>query len=137
MKNEEMNVLFSSLASSLDTEDLQLSVLQGLIAGEISMKRQELGMSQKDLADKLSVSQGLVSRWEKGETNFSLSTIVRIAAALGLSVQSPIVPSPPISYSLRNSNIINFSGANSWQSGSRSLDHFDASPAEDSELEEM
>ncbi len=104
LKND-MESLFGGLTENMSAEEVALSALQGIIAAEISMRRQELGMSQKDLAEKLGVSQGLVSRWERAETNFTLETLVRIASVLDLNIQSPIVPRPPLVYSEGKSNL--------------------------------
>ena len=38
------------------------------IAGNIALKRKALGLTQKELAEKLHVSDKTVSRWETGET---------------------------------------------------------------------
>lgn len=136
--DKEMASFLSGLSRNESVEDLQLAVIRGLIAAEISMKRQELGWSQADLACKLGVTQGLVSRWEAGETNFNLSTLVRIASALDLKLQSPIVPSPPISFVSGNSNVVHFSSSLHWRSGARQLDsNFSSSGSDSRELEEM
>lgn len=136
--DEQMKALISSLSTGISAESLQLSIIQGLIAAEISMKRQELGLNQKQLAEKIGVTQGLVSRWERGETNFNLSTLVRIASALDLKMQSPIVPAPPIAYPVGSSNIVHVSTSSHWNSGSYSLDtKFHSSSSENDELEEM
>jgi DNA-binding XRE family transcriptional regulator len=53
------------------------------VGHRLAQIRKEQGMSQKDLADKMGVSQQLISRVEKGRENVSLSTIKTIAYALG------------------------------------------------------
>lgn len=114
--------LLSAAGSGMSAEEMMLASLQGVIAGEISMKRQELGLSQDDMAQKLGVSQGLVSRWERAETNFTLETLVRIASVLGLNVQSPIVPKAPQAYTVGSSNVIVFPvRSDGWRTESRSL----------------
>lgn len=113
--NDDLKVLLASLSSGMSAEDLQLSVLQGLIAGEISMRRQSLHLSQTELAERLGVSQGLVSRWESGDANFNLSTLVKIASALNLRMQSPFIPMSPIAYPTGYSNIIHLNTLDSWQ----------------------
>ena len=62
----DMRAFVSSFADGLDDKAFALATLQAMIAAEISMRRQELNLSQKELAAMLGVSQGLVSRWEKG-----------------------------------------------------------------------
>ena len=81
--------LLSQLSENILTEKLQLSVMQGLISAEISMKRQELGMSRKEFAEKAHVSQSTVLKWESGDCNYSLLTLVHIASILGMELQIP------------------------------------------------
>ena len=114
MNNKKMDDLMKSLSAGLGDEELQLSVLQGLIAAEISMRRQELGLSQKQLAEKLGVSQALISRWETGDVNFTLSTLVKISLAMDLPLQSPITPTPPLRYSTTGGKITHISSAPGW-----------------------
>lgn len=137
-RNDEMKALLSSLSADFSAEELQLSILQGQIAAEISMRRQTLGLSQTELAQKLQVSQGLVSRWERGETNFNLSTLVKIASALDLKVQSPVVLTPPRIYADSGSNIYQFSSSSAWSGNTASVDaDYHSSSGEADELEEM
>lgn len=49
--------------------------------------RKELGMTQKELADKIGRERTYINRIEKGETDMQLSSFIRIASALGLSLQ--------------------------------------------------
>ena len=48
--------------------------------------RTKKGISQGDIARSLGVSRGFVSNIENGKTNPTLATIVRLAKALGVSV---------------------------------------------------
>lgn len=117
--------LISSIAENISDEELQMSILQGLIAAEISMKRQSMGLTQKQLADIIGVSQTSVSKWEAGETNFTLQTLVKISIKLGLSMQCPIIPSRHCSYQVECSNIYPFpSASNNWKSKSINSDHY-------------
>lgn len=49
--------------------------------------RKERRMTQKELADKSGIYQADVSKMERGLSNPSLSTIQRVADALGVDVQ--------------------------------------------------
>lgn len=51
----------------------------------------ELGLKQKDLAARLGVSPATVSKTLSSNSNITFRTAARIAAALGCSVQSPIL----------------------------------------------
>ncbi len=47
--------------------------------------RTEKGITQGDIAKSLGVSRGFVSNVENGKTNPTLSTIAKIASAIGVS----------------------------------------------------
>ena len=52
----------------------------------IKSRRLELGLSMKELADKVNVSEGTISRWESGEiANMRRDKIVLLANALSVS----------------------------------------------------
>ena len=53
--------------------------------------RQSLGLSQKEFANKMRVSQQLISRIEKGRDNISLITLINVSRALGRHVQIDFV----------------------------------------------
>lgn len=72
-----------------DEKKLELRVLAKL-STTMQRRRKELGLSQTDLANKLGVSQGIVSRWENGEENLTIETIAKIAVALNMQIQNPL-----------------------------------------------
>lgn len=120
MSNSEFNSFVNSILPDASAEDLQCSILCGMIGAEIVMKRREKGMNQKQFAEFMGVSQGLVSRWERGETNFTLETLVNIASKLGLEMQSPIKPTPAkVSY-LPKGKVVYLSPQKSWSAQSYS-----------------
>lgn len=57
------------------------------ISTSILKERIARNMSQKDFAKKMNVSQGLVSRWESGECNFTIEAFSEICAKLDLEPQ--------------------------------------------------
>ena len=93
--SQGMNDLLVGLSASLSAEEATLASLEAIICGEIITQRIERGMTQKKFAEFMEVSQSMVSKWEKGECNFTLQSLVKIASKLGLSLQSPIVPHTP------------------------------------------
>lgn len=78
------------LVDAFTEEEIKASDFIALIAVSIQQHRMELGMTQREFARKLGVSQAMVSQWENGEKNFTVATLVRIASALGLSLRNPI-----------------------------------------------
>ena len=57
-----------------------------IIAERISKRRKELGLTQKDLAEKLNVSDKTLSRWETGKQIPDALTIPEIAKMLDISI---------------------------------------------------
>lgn len=45
--------------------------------------REQRGLTQQELARRLSRPQSMVARWESGEHEFTLGTLARLAEALG------------------------------------------------------
>ena len=50
-------------------------------------RRKELKMTQQELADKVGTARSYIARVEKGETDMQMSSFLRIASAMGLSVE--------------------------------------------------
>lgn len=53
---------------------------------KIKEMRKRINLTQGDLANQLSVTQGAVSQWESGLTNPTLEMLVKIAAVLQCTV---------------------------------------------------
>ena len=49
-------------------------------------RRKAIGMTQKELAEKIGRERTYINRIEKGETDMQLSSFLRIASALGIAV---------------------------------------------------
>ena len=76
--------LIDALTQNMTTVDIAQTALHIELSQKIRKARKKLGMSQKDLAEKMGVKQSLVSRWESSECNYTIDTLVEIADALGL-----------------------------------------------------
>ena len=50
-------------------------------------RRKKLGMTQKELAERVGRERTYINRIEKGETDLQLSSFIRIADALGLTIK--------------------------------------------------
>lgn len=84
--------LVFALTKDMTAAEMAKTALHIQIQQMIHDTRVAKGWKQKDLAKKMGVKQSLVSRWESGECNYTIDTLVEIADALGLSVQCPLKP---------------------------------------------
>lgn len=89
--SQGINDLIAGLTVSMSDEDIALYGLEGIICGEILSQRIKRNMNQKQFAEFMGVSQSMVSKWERCECNFTLSSLVHIASKLDIEIQSPFV----------------------------------------------
>ena len=78
------------LSNYLSQEESTIATYIGQIASIIQLKRKEKGYTQHELANKLGVSQAMVSRWENGEENFTIATLAKISTALEIEWSNPL-----------------------------------------------
>lgn len=82
--NKTVDDLFDLFEPYLSAADVLAAKLQAQVCSAITRERVRRGMTQKQFAEFLGVSQGMVSRWEAGNYNFTLEKIGAIAAKLDL-----------------------------------------------------
>ena len=78
------------LTKGISEEQLKIEKVLSVIAAKIFTKRTQMGMDQKGFAKFMGVSQGMVSRWESGTYNFSISTLIGICEKLELDFEPQI-----------------------------------------------
>ncbi len=84
--------LLSLFENELTISDIIASNLLGKISASIVKKRIELNMTQKEFAHYMNVSQGMISRWEGGDYNFSIKTLADVAERLNLELDVNLKP---------------------------------------------
>ncbi len=87
------------LTGKLTESEIKSIRALAIIAAKIEMKRNEMGMNQKEFAKMMNVSQGMVSRWESGEYNFTVTTLKEICDKLDMEFE-PVIRDK--SYCLRD-----------------------------------
>lgn len=104
----------SQLMPTLTSADRLSNKLKHQIAHFLAHYRAVNNLQQSDLACKLDVSQGMVSRWESGSYNFSVESLSRTLAALDVDIDLVISSIPPdanVPYSPRSAtNLIRCNG---------------------------
>jgi ribosome-binding protein aMBF1 (putative translation factor) len=78
------------LVDSLSEDERLTAEFIAQIAVSIQLTRRERGYTQKELAEKLGVSQVMISRWENGDENFTVATLAKISSALGVRLVNPL-----------------------------------------------
>lgn len=71
---------------NVSVSDISASRYLGKISAAIVKKRVEMGMTQKQFSEYVGVSQGMVSKWEGGDYNFTIRTLAEIAEKLDLEL---------------------------------------------------
>ena len=54
------------------------------IGHNIRLARESAGLTQKELATRIGVAQARIAEWERGKVDPTGSTLIKIAAALGI-----------------------------------------------------
>lgn len=102
MKNEyrcDLNDLLELFTDHLSASDLLASKTLGEVSAAIVKRRVELGMTQKQFAQHMDVSQGMVSKWESSDYNFSIKTLAEIAAKVDMDLEVRLHKAKTISVS--------------------------------------
>ena len=83
MKNK-VNQLAEAISQTLSSSDIAAARQLAKISSVIVSNRLERGMNQKQFAEFVGVSQGMISKWESGEYNFTVETLANICEKLNL-----------------------------------------------------
>ena len=67
-------------------QDLDASIFRAVIAHKLGVAREDAGLTQAELAEKLGMDQASISSIESGDGEMTLETLGRMAKALGLRV---------------------------------------------------
>ncbi|MDE6183984.1 MAG: helix-turn-helix transcriptional regulator [Lachnospiraceae bacterium] len=79
--------LLELFENDIAVSDINASKILGSISASIVRKRVELNMTQKEFAVYVGVSQGMVSKWEGGDYNFSIKSLAEIAEKLDMELK--------------------------------------------------
>jgi transcriptional regulator with XRE-family HTH domain len=72
------------VSEGLSEADVKTTVELAKISARIERCRIDMGMTQKEFADYMGVTQGMVSKWESREYNFSIRSLNEICQKINL-----------------------------------------------------
>jgi len=87
-----MDALVNAFADVLSESEVVTAIQLGKISAVLEISRIEKGMTQKEFAEFMGVSQGMVSKWESEEYNFTVGTLAKICEKLGLELEINMKP---------------------------------------------
>lgn len=73
------------ISEGMDEAEIKTTVELAKISAKIEKYRRNMGMTQKEFADYMGVTQGMVSKWESREYNFTIKSINEICQKIGFS----------------------------------------------------
>ena len=76
--NNKVNKLADAISETLSSSDIIAAKQLAKISAIIVSNRLEKGMNQKQFAEFAGVSQGMISKWESGEYNFTIETLAKV-----------------------------------------------------------
>ena len=72
------------LSEGLSEAEVKTTVELAKISAQIERRRLDMHMSQKEFAEYMGVSQGIISKWESREYNFTIKSLNEICQKLDL-----------------------------------------------------
>lgn len=91
IKPGTLDDILALFEDSISCSDILSAKCLSKLSSAIAKKRIQLNLSQKEFAKKLNVSQGMVSRWEGTDYNFTIKTLADIASKLDMDLNVSLV----------------------------------------------
>lgn len=91
LRNRRLAAMTSAERAEFD-EAIASARLAIKVGEKVREAREAVGLSQRELAARMSTSQAAVARLEAGGTSATLATLHKVAAALGLELSIDLAP---------------------------------------------
>lgn len=78
--------LLDALTANLSDREIAKAIIKSDLSATITCARVAANLSQAELARSIGKSQSTISKWEAGDTNFTIDMLVDIAADLNLDL---------------------------------------------------
>lgn len=86
MDKTQLNRLIDSISSNYSKEEIKAADVLSAISCRISEERIKRRLSQKAFAKAVGVTQQMVSKWENGDYNFTITSLVKISCTFGITL---------------------------------------------------
>lgn len=86
MNKTQLNRLIDSISSNYSDEEIKVADVLSAISCRISEERIKRRLSQKAFAKAAGVTQQMVSKWENGDYNFTITSLIKISCTLGITL---------------------------------------------------
>ncbi len=106
-KQLPISSLLETLTSNLTEADIITANILSNISFNITTHRKKLKMNQKQFAGLMGVTQGMVSKWENGDYNFTIETLINIFDKLDININISFDESRPLETN-KSDNCIDF-----------------------------
>ena len=90
--NGNTKEMYEFISNYISKSDIYAASVIAKISAFIINYRYKTGMTQKEFAKFMGVTQGMISKWESAEYNFSVESIAQIAEKLGVTVDITFTP---------------------------------------------
>ena len=90
-KEADLTAVEQVFETHVTAVDIMLAKHLGEVSAIIVKKRIEMNMTQAQFAEYMDVSQGMVSKWESANYNFTVKSLCEIAEKLGMDLHVGLV----------------------------------------------
>lgn len=77
--SQPIETLYDEFLPYVSSAEINAIRIKAVVAAVILKKRISLGMNQKEFASYMGVSQGMISKWESGNYNFTIDSLCEIS----------------------------------------------------------
>lgn len=106
--------MFEFISNYISKGDVYAANVIAKVSMFIYKRRQELQMTQKEFAEMMGVTQGMVSKWESADYNFTIENIAHIAEKLNTTFDIEFIPESEYLVNNKQNEYDNLAIDNSW-----------------------
>jgi len=98
----ETDTLAAAVVPEADDDDRRIEALLERVGQRVRRIRTHTGLSRRQLSERSGVSQRYLAQLESGHGNVSIALLMRISDALGLTIESLVIPDDPLDAEARD-----------------------------------